>query len=1100
STLSGTLNVSSTGGLTQSQKLTVSGAVSLDVGSKNITLDNASNTFANGVTVAHAGNVSLVDAGTLTFAGTITGNASVVAQKLTLGAVSVAGTFYAKGDFDLSSDVTGSSIEMVSTDFIDMHGHTATATSGNITLLAQGSPAANGYISLGRLVSTNNGSVSVTALNGAITDGLSGSLANIVTGADVSLSAGSGSLAVKLWDSDQGSSGPIDIKAGSLKNVAAPGGVSIGLGGNGNTFTGTLATAGDLVLDLGSAGINMAATSSLHAGHNLTLTSTGNLALSQVSAGSAYSASISTTGAITGVSGVGGANVSGGSILLSAATIGTDAQALTLDAGTVQKVSTSGAATLSVVTALNGDGSTPTVKLGTSTAADDWTIGGALSLHATLANLALQGSLTAASVNLSAAAGSLNMTDGETLNSVGNIALSGYAGLGISTIRGNVTASTTQSVTLSSANGSITDLTSAELANVTTAGTFAASAKSIGSVGVGDIDLDVGRISSVTTTLGAAFLESLSAAGAKVDAATVAGSLNLGVDHADLTLYGNLNAGSLVLNVASGNLTQTDATKMVVAGTVNLSASGNIALARLEGADGAVSLVAGGNILDNSAADTYANLVLTTGALTLEGAHIGSTGASATSTEDLDLDVANIASVLATDSSASNYGFNLSSARSVSVGSLNASGRAVFQQTAGNLTLNRAVRVNAITLGVAAGDLTQEIGATLTVDADLSATVSGNVSLVSMTSLAGNIALTAGGSILDATTETERALLTTSTSGKTITLAAAAIGIDNDSGDIEVDTGKVTAATASTGGVYLTAAHSMEVGALTASGMASVELSQGNLLLSGALSGATAELRVDAGNYTMGDAARISAVTAATLVSTGTMTLSQVAVSATNSMTRLSAGGALLDGSVGEPSSSPAAWNVDAAGMLEISAAGIGASDNAFDIRTPTLNQLTTSGDAWLQAGSVTGGTTMVTVDAGTQALSLTLLGGDLTLNGSLSAGTLALEAESGRFVMADGSRANVVGDLAARASGDVLLTQLVTEDGLVTVAAGGKIVDNSADELANIVGTDEAARASLSATQIGAGDASGEQQTIGLSGVKGGTYKLSLTVDGTTH
>lgn len=260
--------------------------------------------------------------------------------------------------------------------------------------------------------------------------------------------------------------------------------------------------------------------------------------------------------------------------------------------GVIRSISTSATPTsnayLSVVTNTLPGNVRPTVSLGTTS--NQWSVGGELKLDATTANLNLAGNITATSVNMASTAGSLNMTDGKSLIASGNIRLAGATGLGLSRINGDTTPGSSQAVTLESANGYISDLTSDELANVVGAGSLSLSARSIGSSDVADIDLDVATLSSLTTTQGAAFLESLASGGLNVTDTAVSGALNLKVSTDSLRLTGQLDSGLLTAEVVAGDLVQANASVITVTGATTLLASGNISLARLVGADGDVSL------------------------------------------------------------------------------------------------------------------------------------------------------------------------------------------------------------------------------------------------------------------------------------------------------------------------------------------------------------------------------------------------------------------------------------------------------------------------------------------------------------------------------
>ncbi|MBF0181244.1 MAG: hypothetical protein HQM03_14570, partial [Magnetococcales bacterium] len=1041
-TLAGHFDITASAGLTQSGKIAVTGTTTLNTGNLDLILGDATNDFDGAVHVTSSRDILLRDANRLTFSGSASGNADILAAtQIYLGATNVAGTLDARGNFTMTADITGKEINLNSSNFLDMAGFTATATDGGHIFIN-----AQDYIKLGRLV-TDTGHVTVRSVHGSIEDGYLGSGADIVTSGEVSLVADTGMLKVKLWgasDAVTDDTAFIDVVAGQLGDVKAHDGVTITRAGGSKKFVGSLVSDGDLTLDFGAEGIDMDASASLVAANNLTVTATGNLALARLSAGNIATIS---GAVITSADGyTNGANIQAETINLTATTI----DALRLDATTIDTLQ-AGNASLTLL-------STQDVTLGANS---NWTIGGNLTLAAATANLTLAKNITASTLDLDAQAGRFDMGTGTIVNATGTLRLAGQAGLGVTNIVG-----ATGTITLASAMGNISDLTSDELANITSQGNLVLAARSIGAGGVADIDVDVARIHSVTTTGGGAWLESLKATGVVLGNASVSNALNLVTGQGNLLLDGNQQAGLLVLDAQAGNLVQNDGFVLGIQGAATLNAGGDIRLARLEGGSGAVALTAGGDLIDNSLAET-ANLTLATGALTIEASHVGSVS------EDFDLAVASIASFSAQDA-------HIESQRSVRVETWDTASGTTFRQTTGDLNLAGPVRVNTLTMNVTAGSLLQADGATLTVTGDLGLQASGDIALSSMTSLAGSVTLTAGGTLLDAT-ETERALITTG-AAHTVTLTAASIGADGDNKDIEIDTGRLAAATAASGGAWLSFAKGVEVGNLATVSVASLGVDAGNLLLSGSVQGARVEVDVANGSLTMGNAATITATNRAELTTSGDMTLRSLITTDA----QLTAGGVLLDNGTG----------VTATGQVEIRAGSIGASVNAFDLYAANLNRLTVGGDAYLVVDSASG-LTLGVLDAGTHALDLTLQRGDLTLEESLKAGSAALHVQQGRFVMNESTFVKTIGDLEVETSGDVLLARLTTESGLLSIQAGGAIQDHSALEIPNIEATGTGSRVVLSGTAIGTSAVDGDidlnvARIDALTATTGGVYLQS--------
>jgi hypothetical protein len=123
STVSGTLNVTTDGNLTQSGALVVTGLTTLSAGAGDITLNNASNNFST-VAVNGANNVTLADANTIDLgASTVSGTLNIT----TNGALTQSGTLTVAGPATLvagsGNDIT---LNNAGNDF-----STVTVTNGN---------------------------------------------------------------------------------------------------------------------------------------------------------------------------------------------------------------------------------------------------------------------------------------------------------------------------------------------------------------------------------------------------------------------------------------------------------------------------------------------------------------------------------------------------------------------------------------------------------------------------------------------------------------------------------------------------------------------------------------------------------------------------------------------------------------------------------------------------------------------------------------------------------------------------------------------------------------------------------------------------------
>ncbi|MFM8546826.1 MAG: beta strand repeat-containing protein, partial [Betaproteobacteria bacterium] len=875
--------------------------------------------------------------------------------------------------------------------------------------------------------------------------------------------------------------------------------------GSGGTFSGAIETAGNLTLDFGSVGINMAAGSSLRAGQNLTLNSTGNLTLAEVMAGQTLT--VQTSGSVTALSATdtaGAANLKAATVLVSGASIGSSTQSLRVDAvaagataGVIRLINTpstptAGNAYLDITTALNGT-TRRNVELGSST--DNLTVGGLLKITASTANLVFKGNITAGSADIEAVQGSITMTDGKTLQSGGSIRLAGQTGVALSRVIGS-NSDTAQTVEVRSDSGLITDLSADELANLQSAGRVTLAGRSIGAGGASDIDIQAGRIHSLNASTGAVFLESLSATQPVIGATSAVGAFDLKVGQGSALFDGNLTSGLINVDVAAG-IAQTDGTSLSTAGTATLRSGGDIQLARLVGGNGTVTINATGDLLDASSS-SVANIVMGTGALTIDARRIGS------SSDAIDLDAGAVALLRATETTTSVSAINIAAIRAgetTTISRLDTEAQASWTQSTGNLSLAGSVTASQLALSVVSGNLNQTAG-TLIVQSDLSLTVGGNISLTGMTSTTGNITLSAGGSILDASSNSEGAVLTTSAAGKSITLdAGTGIGLDAQAGDIDVSTDRIVSARTTTGGVFLASARAIAVGSVTAQTQASAQAATGNLTLTGTVSAGSVSLGATAGSLLMQGAAAVVGQTAVTMTSGADMDITRVLAASADAVVDLSARGLLRDASSQEPPNVNG-WNIETAGSVALTATAIGESTNNFDVRGSQITRSANSAGAWLGFSAYTGsaGSTTLSADAisGAGSLNMILLSGNLLVTQSFSANTIDLRALSGSIEMSDGAVLTAVGDIILQSGRDMTLSRLVTNTGRVTLTAGGAIIDGSSSELANITGTQLSSSLEISAAKIGTDiPVVDERQSVDLGGATGGTFNLSLNVDG---
>ncbi len=557
-------------------------SVTHDVVLANATVNNSAglNTFIGAVTVDQARTLNLRNKVDLTTGPIVTtGDATVVTdQALSLGSTNVDGVLTAKGNFTLTSDQTAENFVFVSNNTFNMAGYklTATGVSGS---------ANSGYIritavddvTLGQLVSQDGGAIEVSSTAGEINAGFVPhtetsdytTQQNIQTAGEVSLNAAVGDLKLKFWPSttvapfanDPNNESVIDIYAGSIGELSAPGGLSVSFDGNA-VVNDVLNTAGDLTIDMGSANLAMGATAAFRAGGNLTLTgASGSFALAELKAGDDKTLTVSTTGNVTGRNDLSVAHLTGGQVVLSGANLGSSTQALELVStpsgtptvdGSVRLVSVTGDAYLSLTNPLNTDANTTrqTVVLDAVTSA--WDVAGSLEIDTTTANLEIKGAIVAESASI-AAAGTVTMNNGtasittDTANQA--LTVSGDTGVELGTLSSHGT------VTVNSSAGSILDKRLDTTTNILTTGDVVLSARSIGSGGVGALDIDAAKIASVTATsanAGAAYLRlTATDGGVELDDASVTGVLSVIAPDADLTVSGAVSARSLVFNTTA---------------------------------------------------------------------------------------------------------------------------------------------------------------------------------------------------------------------------------------------------------------------------------------------------------------------------------------------------------------------------------------------------------------------------------------------------------------------------------------------------------------------------------------------------------------------
>jgi hypothetical protein len=370
STISGTLNLTASGAVTDWGNVVVYGATTLAAGSaNNITLDSSGNDF-NTVKITSGKNVTLVDVDNVNWgASTVSGALSVTSG----GAITDSGNLLVTGTTTLAAGAANN----ITLDSAGNNFSTVKVTSGkNVTLVDADA--------INLTTSTVSGNLNITA-NGPITD--SGNL--LVTGTTTLASGAANNITL---DSAGNNFSTVGVSSGRTVTLVDVNGIDLGA----STISGGLnVTAHGAITDSGDLLVTWAAKLSAGAANNITLNNTGNnfssvsitsgKAVTLVDANtinlgtSAVSGSLNVTshGSMTlkgninagsnnvtlnaGTGSINGSyTVTGGIVSLNAATVGISAQP-TFSAGTVNLWATSSLGGISAN--LLSTGTEPTVNV-----------------------------------------------------------------------------------------------------------------------------------------------------------------------------------------------------------------------------------------------------------------------------------------------------------------------------------------------------------------------------------------------------------------------------------------------------------------------------------------------------------------------------------------------------------------------------------------------------------------------------------------------------------------------------------------------------------------------------------------------------------------
>ena len=368
----------------------------------------------------------------------------------------------------------------------------------------------------------------------------------------------------------------------------------------------------------------------------------------------------------------------------------------------------------------------------------------------------------AGTVTVTADNGNITMADGtNATTATGSISYSASGNVALSLLTStsgalNVTADSDANNT-----GSITDNTVGEAANLVTTGTATlVAAQGIGAAGAADIDTTIGTLVATNSTSGDIFVQEtngLIVGGTGVRTLGGSGNINIDVDSGNLdvnsvvTAHGSGNvtlnadagtialaalvssttgsiaitgdainqnaggnittggAGNVTVTADNGNITMADGTSTTTStGSINYSASGNVALSLLTSTSGALNVTADsdanntGSITDNTVGEA-ANLV-TTGTATLVAAQgIGAAGAA-----DIDTTIGTLVATNSTSGDIFVQETNGLIVGGTGVRTLGGSGNINIDVDSGNLDVNSVVTAHGsgnVTLNADAGTI-----------------------------------------------------------------------------------------------------------------------------------------------------------------------------------------------------------------------------------------------------------------------------------------------------------------------------------------------------------------------------------------------------------
>lgn len=1021
----GTLTLAGGGDIGQSGAIT---ANALDVTAANgsIVLTNAANTFADASLTA-SGNATLYDASALTITGAnvvgtlaltsggdINQTGAIVAGALNVttanGGITLTntGNNFAHADLNTSGDA---SLYDASDMII-----TGADVGGTLTLAGGGNIGQSGAITANALdVITSNGNIALANTHNKFASVMVASSGNAalydasdltVTGADV------GGTLTLTGGGDVSQSGA--ITASALDVTAANG--SITLTNSGNSFTeASLTASGDASLDDASAltitGANVGGTLTIAGGSNIgqsgaiaagmldvtashgriVLTNTENSFASAtvVSSGSASLYDVSDL--LIAKAAVGGTlTLAGGGDIGQTGAIKAQALDVTTANGSIALTNTKNRFADADVTA-SGDASFYDASTLTITGAD---VGGTLTL-AGGGDIGQTGAITANALDVTAADGSITLTDTGNAFADADVTASGDASL--------YDAST---LTIAGANIGGT-LALASGGNIGQTGAIAADALDVTAVD-GKIKLTNAHNAFNSATLSSSGSASLyDASDLSIAGADIGGTLTL-AGGGDIVQTGAITANTLDVTTANGSITLANTNNSFADADVTASGSAtlyDVSDLTITDADvgGVLALTSGGNVSQTGAIAAGAlDVTAISGNITLT--NTGNSFASATLDSSGDASLYDASDLTITGADVG--------------GSLMLAGGGDIDQTG-------AIMAQTLDITAANGNVTLTSTGNTFGEAEL--TVSGNASLsdasdltISSADVGGTLALTSGGNIDQTGAIAAGALDATALAGK-ITLT----DMGNTFADADV---------AASGNASLYDASDLTITGADVGG--TLDLSGGgNIGQSGAITAHTLNVTAANGSIALTDTA--NSVASASLTASGDASLYDASDLV---ITGADAGGSLTLAGGGNISQSGAITT----GELNVTADSGGITltntDNSF-----TGADIVASGNASLYLSS---DLTMTGADVG-GTLTLTS-GGNVLQSGAITAGALDVTAESGSITLTN--TGNSIGAADLTTSGDASLydaSDLVITGanvaGTLTLAGGGDIGQSGA-------------------------------------------------------